>query len=190
MNRNSALPAAAGLLIAAGLPPWGWWPLTLVGVAIWYRLVDIDSGRTRFKRSLAVGAFWAFPSTLWMYDLTAVGWPLYSVIFALFVAVAGWITPAGHPSRRVVFPAAVALIELIRWSVPFGGVPIATLAMASVSTPWAITARLFGSPFLVLISVTVAVALAEAVRRDRSALLLGGTVVIRSEEHTSELQSH
>ncbi len=178
MNRHRALPAAAGLLIAAGLPPWGWWPSTIVGLAVWYRVIDVDSGRTRFLRSLAVGAVWAFPSTLWMYDLTAIGWPLYALIFSVLVAVAGWLTPAERPSRRVVFPAAVALVELIRWSVPFGGVPIATLAMTAVATPWAITARLFGSPFLVLVTVTIAVAAAEAVRRERAAALLAAAVIV------------
>lgn len=166
MNRNRALSALSGLLIAAGLPPWGWWPLTLVGLALWFHLLDGVTGRTRFRRSLAVGAFWAFPSTLWMLDLTPPGWPVAAGVFTLLVALAGWATPADGPRRPLVFAAAVVLAELIRWHVPFGGVPIATLAMASVDTPWAISARFLGSPFLVLVTAMIAAGLRDAwVRR-------------------------
>ena len=150
------LPAIAGLLVAAGLPPWGWWPLTLVGLALWYHLIDVDSGRTRFVRSLGVGAFWAFPSTLWMFNLTPAGWPVAAGLFTLLVAGAGWLTPSGGPRRPVLFAAAVTLAELVRWHVPFGGVPIATLAMAAVATPWAIGARFLGSPFLVFATAFIA----------------------------------
>lgn len=186
MNRTRVLAATAGLLIAAGLPPWGWWPLTLGGLALWFRLVDVDSGRTRFRRSLLVGAFWAFPSTLWVFDLTAPGWPVTAGVFTVFVALAGWLTPSGRPVRRVVFPAALALVELARWSVPFGGVPISTLAMASVATPWAMSARLFGSPFLVIVTATVAVAIAETVRRERvGAVLVAGAILATIGGHLS-----
>ncbi len=71
MNPTRLLSALAGLLIAAGLPPWGWWPLTIVGLGLWFHLLDHARPRTRFRRSLLVGGFWAFPSTLWLVDLTA-----------------------------------------------------------------------------------------------------------------------
>lgn len=178
MTRDRALTAIAGLCIAAGLPPWGWWPLTIVGLALWYRLIDVESGRSRFLRSLTVGVMWFLPSTLWMFDLTPVGWPVAVAIFALVFAVAGWVTPPDRPDRRFVFPAALALAELVRWHVPFGGVPIATLAMASVSTPWAISARLLGSPLLVVATTTVAIVVVEAIRRRRAAIVLAGAVIV------------
>ena len=32
-----AVPSvAAGLLLALSLPPWGWWPLGLIGAALFY----------------------------------------------------------------------------------------------------------------------------------------------------------
>lgn len=163
MNRARALSALAGLCIAAALPPWGWWPLGLLGIGLWFHLLDGVAGRTRFRRSLAVGAFWAFPSTLWMFDLTPPGWPVAAGVFTLLVALAGWATPAGGPRRPAVFASAVVLAELIRWHVPFGGVPIATLAMASVDTPWAIAARFLGSPFLVFVTVFIAAGTRNAV---------------------------
>ena len=40
-----------GLCLAASVPPWGWWPLAFVGVAIWDRLLADASPRSRFLRS-------------------------------------------------------------------------------------------------------------------------------------------
>ena len=167
MNRNRALSALAGLCIAAALPPWGWWPLGLVGLGLWFDLLAGATRRTRFRRSVAVGAFWAFPSTLWMFDLTPPGWPVAAGVFTLLVALAGSATPARGPRRALVFASAVTLAEVVRWHVPFGGVPIATLAMASVDTPWAIAARFLGAPFLVLVTVFIAAGIRDAVVQRR-----------------------
>ncbi|MEZ5246423.1 MAG: apolipoprotein N-acyltransferase [Acidimicrobiales bacterium] len=167
VNRNRALSALAGLSIAAALPPWGWWPLGLAGLGLWFHLLEGVSGRTRFRRSLAVGAFWAFPSTLWMFDLTPPGWPVAAGVFTVLVALAGWATPSQGPRRSLTFASAVVIAELIRWHVPFGGVPIATLAMVSVDTPWSIAARFLGSAFLVLVTVFIAAGLRDAVVQRR-----------------------
>jgi apolipoprotein N-acyltransferase len=167
VNRTRALSALAGLGIAAALPPWGWWPLGLAGLGLWFHLLADAAPRTRFRRSLLVGAFWAFPSTLWMFDLTPPGWPVAAGVFTLLVAVAGRVTPASGERRASAFAAAVVIAELIRWHVPFGGVPIATLAMASVDTPWAVAARFLGSPFLVFVTVFIAAGLRDAVVRRR-----------------------
>ena len=102
-----------------------------------------------------------------MFDLTPPGWPVAAAAFAAMVAAAGWATPAGHRHRRIVFPAALALAALVRWNWPLGGVPIATLAMAGVDTPIAMSARLFGSPFLVVLMAVAGVALSDLLARDR-----------------------
>ena len=159
------LPALAGLLIAAGLPPWGWWPLTIGGLALWYHLLEGASPRTRFRRSLIVGACWTFPSTVWMLDLTPPGWPIVAGVFTVLMAAAGWTTPADGTRRPLAFAAGITLAELVRWHVPFGGVPLATIAIASVATPWAIASQALGSSFLVLVTVLVSAGLREAQRR-------------------------
>ncbi|MEQ8842946.1 MAG: apolipoprotein N-acyltransferase [Acidimicrobiales bacterium] len=165
MRHPRAASALAGLLIAAGLPPWGWWPLTLAGLGLWFHLLADVPARTRLGRSVAVGAFWAFPSTLWMLDLTPAGWPVAAGLFTLLVALAGWATPGEGARRPTAFAGAVVLAEVVRWHVPFGGVPLATLAMASVDTPWAVAARFLGSPFLVFVTVVIAAGLRDAVVR-------------------------
>jgi apolipoprotein N-acyltransferase len=88
----------------------------------------------------------------------------------------GWLTPAGT-RRRVAFPAALVLVELVRWSWPFGGVPIATLAMAQVAGPLAPSARLFGSLLLTLVTALTGVLVADlAALRWRSAIVVAAAV--------------
>ena len=67
---------AAGLLLAASLPPWGFWPLGLVGMALWVELLAEASPWRRAGLSALVSISWLGPATVWMADLTLVGWPL------------------------------------------------------------------------------------------------------------------
>jgi len=160
------------------MPPWGWWPLAIIGLAGWFCLIDDPSRKTRFATSMIVALAWSIPATLWMFNLTAAGWPVSVILFSSFLAAAGMATPADRPIRRAVFPAGIVLAELVRWTWPFGGIPLATLAMAEVSSPLAPVTRIFGSPFLVMITVLTGVALADAVRRERAALASSAVVVV------------
>ena len=170
MKKTRTLSVLAGVLIASGLPPWGWWPLTIAGLALWFQLLDRLTPHGRFGRSLLVGAAWFFPSTVWMADLTPIGWPVAAAAFSVMIALVGWITPSDRGYRGAVFCAAVVLAELIRWNWPFGGVPISTLAMVGVATPLAPSVRLFGSPILVVLMTLAGVILADLVARRRASL--------------------
>ena len=178
MKKTRTLSILAGALIASGLPPWGWWPLTIAGLALWFQLLNQLTARGRFGRSLLVGAAWFFPSTVWMADLTPFGWPVAAAGFSVMIAMAGLITPRDRDYRGAVFCAAVVLAELIRWNWPFGGVPISTLAMAGISTPLATSVRLFGSPILVALMALAGVIAADLVTRRRASLTAVAVVVV------------
>ena len=177
-RRPRLVAVAAGLLIAAGLPPWGWWPLSLIGIGTWFTNTEGRRSSARFWLSVLTGVAWATPATLWMFDLTAAGWPVAVAIFSVLAGVVGLATPPdGRTARRVAFPAALVLVELIRWNVPFGGTPIATYAMIGVSTPWWITARTFGSPGLTVAMAFAGIALIDLVRRSKMAALSIGALL-------------
>ena len=159
-----ARAVAAGLLVAASMPPWGWWPLGWAGLALWVDLLGEARAPARAGWSALAAAAWFAPSTLWMADMTLLGWPLTVAGFAAMFAAAGAAVP-GDDRRYGAFPAAVALTELLRWSWPFGGVPIATVAMGQAAGPLAGSARLFGSLLLTALAAAAGVALAAAARR-------------------------
>ena len=186
--------ALAGLCLAASVPPWGWWPLAFVGVALWDRLLADQPWRARLLRTWLVGACWLFPSMLWMWDLTAPGYVVAATVFALYFGVAVVAVPPAAPWRWVALPAAIVLAEMARWTFPFGGVPLATLAMSQADAPLAQTARLANAIFVSGLVALVGVALSAAWARRWAATLIGlaiasaawaiGTVAPRGEQRS------
>lgn len=138
----------AGLCITASMPPWGWWPLAPVGIALWLHLLGGRRMRTRFAISWIVGVAWFAPSTLWMFQLTPPGY-VVGVLFGWgpMTGVIGLICP---PDRRrlVVLPAMVVLFEWFHWHAPFGGAPLSVLAYTQTRAPLLPMARLGGALLL------------------------------------------
>ncbi len=169
--------AVAGLLLAGSVPPWGFWPLGVLGMALWVELLAEAKPHRRAGLSAVVSVSWLAPATVWMADLTLVGWPLAVVGFAAMHAAAGALVPSGH-RRRVAFPAAFALAEFLRWSWPFGGVPLATMAMAQVSGPLAETVRIGGPLLLTALTAVAGVTLAAILSGSFRPALTGAAVLV------------
>jgi apolipoprotein N-acyltransferase len=149
-RRDPAAGAAAvgaGLLVAFSLPPWGWWPLAPVGIAVLDRLVANRPRRGRFARGWLFGIGWLPLGMCWMWYLTAAGWVVASLTYAAYIGAACAIAPGGR-WRRLGLPAAIVVAEAIRWSFPFGGVPLASLAISQASGPLAPVVRIGGSLLL------------------------------------------
>ena len=106
-----------------------------------------------------------------MINFTLPGWFAAVIGFAAMHALAAAAVPSDQ-RRWAVFPAVFLLAELLRWSWPFGGVPLATVAMAQVSGPLAITARLGGAVLLTGLTALAGSCLAALMAgRTRSALM-------------------
>jgi apolipoprotein N-acyltransferase len=170
---------AAGLCIAASVPPWGWWPLAFVGIALLDRLIAGQGAGRRFRRTWMVAAIWLLPGMIWMWDFTAPGYLAAVAIFAAYFGVAGALCPPGR-QRWIALPALFTLAEMLRWRFPFGGEPLATLAMSQAAAPLAPAARLLGSYLLVGLVVLGGVALSAAWERRWvvSVGVLAGLVVV------------
>jgi apolipoprotein N-acyltransferase len=169
----------AGLLLAFSLPPWGWWPLTFISFALVSRQLDEPARRVRAKRGAVFALGWFGPSVFWMLDFTLPG---YGVVLALWGGFWAFAAVACPPGRRR-WPAlvgATVLAEFLRWSWPFGGQPLATVAMTQAGAPLGPTVRLLGPLLLVALVVGVGVAL-DAVTsgaRRTGALALAGVVAV------------
>ena len=168
---------AAGALLAASVPPWGFWPLGIVGMAIWAELLTAAKPHRRAALSALVSVSWLAPATVWMLDLTLVGWPLAVAAFAAMHAAAGALVPPDR-RRRTAFPAAVALAEFLRWSWPFGGVPLATMAMGQVSGPLAHVVRIGGPLLLTALTAAAGVTLAAILSGSLRPALTGAVVLV------------
>lgn len=170
----------AGLLLAFSLPPWGWWPLAFAAFFLFSRQLDEPSRRRRVKRGALFALGWFGPSVFWMLDFTLPGYLIVLGLWGLFWALVALACPPGR-WRWLALPAAAVLAELVRWSWPFGGQPLATLPMTQVASPLGPTVRLLGPLLLAALVVAVGVAidaLSSGARRTGLAALAGVVLVV------------
>lgn len=165
---RSALALGAGALVALSLPPWGFWPLALIGIALFdVTLSETASPAARSRRGWLFGAGWMFLGMGWMIQLTGPGYVVAAAIFAGFHALAAAIgtTVAGSGRWSVLTrPIAHTLVEALRFSFPFGGVPLATLGMSQVGGPLIGVVRVGGVILLTWLTFQLGFAIVPGVR--------------------------
>ncbi len=143
-------PLIGGLLVALSMPPWGWWPLAFVGLALYAPMLihDTMSVRDRFVTGWIFGFGWLSLGWVWMWFLTAPGYPIAVVIFAALhglAALAGGVIGKNSSSHRALALSCThTLAEILRFSFPFGGVPLASLGISQASSPLVHLASLGG----------------------------------------------
>lgn len=180
MRDRSLRALVAGLAIAASLPPWGWWPLSFVGVAMWSSLeARTPTARRRFALGTIAGLGWFVPGLAWMWFLTAPGYLLAALLFAVAHGLASAVSARrDDPWTAVLSPAAHTLVEVVRLSVPFGGVPLATLGIAQVAGPLHRTAAIGGVVLLTWLTWQIGALLSPVARRALSAERRARVVVV------------
>ena len=162
--RSAALAVAAGVVAALSLPAWGWWPLGFAGVAGLSLLLEDRPVRRRLLVGAAFGAGYFTVGLWWLGEFHAAGAGAVVVLETAFVAVAAAATPGGR-GRLIALPATLVLAEAARGSVPFGGLPMAGLALGQSGGPLAGAARVGGNLLVLVLAVLVGAGLAEALRR-------------------------
>lgn len=150
------------MLTALALPPWGWWPLAVAGIALFeVSLGASPTSRERAARGALFAAAWLYPGTCWMWFLTAPGYLVAGAIFTAFHVAAALVAPRGR-WRTVGRPAAHTLAEALRFCFPFGGVPIATLPIGQAGGPLLGIARVGGAVLLTWVTFQIGFALGGA----------------------------
>jgi len=143
------LPAlVAGVGLAASLPPWGFW--ILAGPAaglLWWRL-----GGLRFRQRLLAGwlaGLGLFVTGLWWaISFNVYGGVILMAVQALALALACAASPPGR-GRLAALAGAMVLVEALRSTWPFGGLPLGGIALGQAGGPLAGAARL-GGPLLLV----------------------------------------
>lgn len=171
----------AGATIAFSLPPWGWWPLAFLGLAQWDRLLADQLPLARFRRTWLVAVTWFGIAMLWMVDLTPPGYVIAVISYAAYYGAVVSFVPGHAPWRWIGLPAAVVIATAAMWTFPFGGVPLANLALSQagscapeqcarqLDSPLINGARLFGPLFVVVLVVVAGIALSALWERRRAA---------------------
>lgn len=148
---QALLALAAGLLLPFAFAPYGWWPLALVSLAVFFALLRRVSPRAAAWRGwlFGVGAF-GHGVTWIQVSVHKFGLPLYSfsvsmtALFVLFMAtypaLAAWLTrrlPGGEVVRALcIAPAVWTGIEILRgWA--WSGFPWLIVGYAQTASPYA-----------------------------------------------------
>jgi len=184
MKKQYLRAIIAGLLVAFSLPPWGWWPLAYVGVAL-FATCRPNSNRARFVFGTMFAIAWLAPGMAWMWFLTAPGYVIAALLFSALHGIAAIFTGAvtdQHKHRVIVGPLAHTLAEALRFAFPFGGVPLATLAISQAASPIAPIVRVGGPLLLTYIVLQIGFLLAglretKESKRTVHALLIAVVVV-------------
>ena len=144
--RTAALKSLlAGVTVAASMPPWGWWPLAFLGLA-WFHGVSATarSRRMAFWLGALFSLGWLLPATAWMWFISAPGWIVACLLFATLHGAAEMMIWRSN-RRMVLQPLAHGLVEALRFSWPFGGVPLASLAISQAQSPVLPLVRVVGA---------------------------------------------
>ncbi|MCU1395410.1 MAG: lnt [Ilumatobacteraceae bacterium] len=159
-TKRAFVALLGGLLVAFSLPPWGIWPLAFVGIAVFETALTATPDRgTRFRYGWMFAAGWLFPGMVWMWFLTAPGYILATALFATFHGLAALVSPTGR-WRVIGRPAAHTLAEALRFCFPFGGVPLASLAVSQSAGPLVGVVRIGGAVLLTWITFQIGFAIA------------------------------
>ena len=137
--RRYLSPLAAGICVALALPPWGWWPLSFIGLAWYASMARSRKDKTPFSTAAVFGIGWFLPGMAWMWFLTPPGFIIAVLLFATLHGIAAKLASSfsnenQHTGALIVFHA---LAETLRLSWPFGGVPLASLGIAHADSPFA-----------------------------------------------------
>jgi apolipoprotein N-acyltransferase len=149
-----------GVLVALSLPPFGLWPLAIVGVALLAWAVRDRPIGTRAAAGFLAGAGQFAIGLAWADKFTFLGYAGLIIIHSAMFAIACVLLPAG-PAR---VPALAGLLTLAEWARerwPFGGVPPGGIALGQVNGPLVGTARLGGTVLLVGVTYLAGVSLGE-----------------------------
>jgi len=139
----AAAALASGLLIAASVPPMGFWPLGIAGLAVLVGLLRDRPARSRARIGFLCGIGLYAVTISWFAEFNVIGAVASMAIEAAFLAAAAAATPPGK-GRRAGFVGAVVLQDWARTYIPFGGVPLGGVPLGQAAGPLVPAARIVG----------------------------------------------
>ena len=157
-----ALAALAGVTGRLAFPGQGWWPLAVVGVALWVLAASGRGWRGGALIGLVYGLAFLVPLLHWSgVYVGTFPWMALSALESGYFVLLGAALPLVLRLRAPVAAVAVAALwvgqEALRDRTPYGGFPWGRLAFSQADSPFGALAALGGAPL-----VTFGVALAGA----------------------------
>ncbi|HUY85617.1 MAG TPA: hypothetical protein VMU77_00775, partial [Acidimicrobiales bacterium] len=150
----------SGAVSALSLPPFGFWILALVGTAAFYMLLQASGPKRRMMIGFGFAVGYFGISYAWVTSLVFGGWIALVIFQMIITGVASLLVPAHRPGRwgtasMFGFATVMVLADQLRWSWPFGGMPIGALSLGQAASPLGQLARI-GGPILIELATFLA----------------------------------
>ncbi|HJL99550.1 MAG TPA: nitrilase-related carbon-nitrogen hydrolase, partial [Acidimicrobiales bacterium] len=166
-----------GALISLSLPPYGLWALAPICLGIYLQFSRHESFRRQLINTFTLWMGYFTVSLTWMTDLTIPGWVAATPVQALIMAVPLALVPCNGRGRSAAIPSALVVGEAIRWVVPFGGVPMSSLAMGPIDTYLVDVVRVAG-PLLLIAVIGLVAIMVEGALSTQFRTVLGSLVAV------------
>jgi apolipoprotein N-acyltransferase len=180
-GRRILLPLAGGALGGVSLPPLGWWPLGVLGLALVAAALQGQRARARLLTGLLAGIGQFFVALAWALQFNTAGYVVLAIVEACFLAAAALLVAPG-PGQIPAFAGAVTLGEWARQHWPFGGLPLGGLALGQIGGPLGYTARIGGGLLVVGVTALAGASLAALVSANWSRLWRRGATSATSSD--------
>ena len=135
-RRAIAHGAGGGALTSLSVPPFGWWPLAFLGIAL---LVSAAGDHPSVRRRFALGATFGIGlyaiSLWWMTSFSLPGGLFVIILEAAFTGLG--LALAGRASPLITVPAGIVLADALRSLWPFGGLPLGGIDLGQAGGPLA-----------------------------------------------------
>ena len=152
--RSRLLALAGGAAAAASVPPFGYWPLAFLGVALLALALHNASPRARFGRGFVFGLGLFGVGLFWMREFSLPGFVLALLLHSAMYGLGALLVPK-RAGQLLALPGALLLAELLRSRWPWGGVPLAGLDLGQAGGPLLPIASLGGRFALILATAAV-----------------------------------
>jgi apolipoprotein N-acyltransferase len=156
------------MLIALSVPPAGWWPLGIAGVALLGWLLGETGVGLGWRRRALLGFLTGLGlygvTIFWFAEFNAIGAVLSMMVEAGFLALAAVLTPPGK-SRSLGFVGALVLSDWLRTYIPFGGVPLGGIPLGQAAGPLGPVARVGGQLLVTGVVAVAALIFIESTKR-------------------------
>lgn len=154
-RRTTPLAAAGGVLVTLTVPPFGWWPLAIPGIALLAVALRGAPLRRRLLLGFVFGAALYVPSLWWMTQFSLPGGIVVGLIEATMTMIG--IAVVRTDRRRAILltlPAGVVVADIVRSLWPFGGLPLGGIDLGQADGPFAALAP-YGGRLLIVGTVAV-----------------------------------
>ena len=176
-----------GAVASMSLPPFGFWPLGPLGIAMLLLACEEHHVGRRALTGFMFGLGLFVPGLWWAQHFNWYGAIVLMVIESLFFAAAGAAMTPGR-GRTLSAIGALTLAELLRQTWPLGGLPIGGLPLGQTDGPLFDIARLTG-PLGLMLAIVVAGAGIRILTTALAASGVGSRDAARRGAHSAALLS-